>query len=88
MGPVGAGKPVVCCNPALFSLHAWHAHRGCPHQRPLGTRPPNPIQVLLEGNAMVLCSLIHASILKSGRQYVSSQEEADFMARARQFAAK
>lgn len=48
---------------------------------------PLPVQVLLEGNAMVLCSLIHASILKSGRQYVSSQEEADFMARARHFAA-
>ncbi|PRW59460.1 Calcium release-activated calcium channel isoform A [Chlorella sorokiniana] len=45
------------------------------------------LTVLLEGNAMVLCSLIHASILKSGRQYVSSQEEAEFMARARQFAA-
>ncbi|KAI7840230.1 hypothetical protein COHA_006012 [Chlorella ohadii] len=45
------------------------------------------LTVLLEGNAMVLCSLIHASILKSGRQYVSSQEEADFMARARHFAA-
>lgn len=47
-----------------------------------------PGQVLLEGNAMVLCSLIHASILKSGRQYLSSQEEAEFMARARQFALK
>lgn len=45
------------------------------------------LTVLLEGNAMVICSLIHASILKIGRSYVSSQEEADFMARARQFAA-
>lgn len=37
---------------------------------------------------MMLCSLIHASILKIGRTYVSSQEEADFMARARHWAAK
>jgi hypothetical protein len=47
-----------------------------------------PAQVLLEANAMVICSLIHASILKIGRSYVSSTEEADFMARARQFAAR
>lgn len=82
------GKLVVCCNPALLSLQTSHAQHGCPHQRPNVARPSHPIQVLLEGNAMVLCSLIHASILKSGRQYVSSQEEAEFMARARQFAAK
>lgn len=35
---------------------------------------------------MVLCELMHASILKIGRSYVSSQEEADFMAHARAFA--
>jgi hypothetical protein len=46
------------------------------------------LTVLLEANAMVICTLIHASILKTGRSYVSSQEEADFMARARQFAAR
>lgn len=45
------------------------------------------ITVALEANSMVLCSLIHASILKIGRSYVSSQEEAEFMARARQWAA-
>ncbi|KAL4429616.1 hypothetical protein ABPG77_008665 [Micractinium sp. CCAP 211/92] len=45
------------------------------------------ITVALEANAMMLCSLIHASILKIGRTYVSSQEEADFMARARHWAA-
>ncbi|KAI3435756.1 hypothetical protein D9Q98_001814 [Chlorella vulgaris] len=45
------------------------------------------LTVLLEANAMVICSLIHASILRTGRSYVSSQEEADFMARARHFAA-
>lgn len=37
---------------------------------------------------MVICSLIHASILHIGRSYVSSPEEADFMARARAFAAR
>ena len=47
-----------------------------------------PAQVLLEANAKEICSLIHASILKIGRSYVSSTEEADFMARARQFAAR
>lgn len=46
------------------------------------------LTVLLEANAMVICTLIHASILKTGRSYISSQEEADFMARARQFAAR
>ncbi|KAL4458369.1 hypothetical protein ABPG75_013234 [Micractinium tetrahymenae] len=45
------------------------------------------ITVALEANSMVLCSLIHGSILKIGRSYVSSQEEADFMARARHWAA-
>lgn len=49
---------------------------------------PPARQVALEANAMMLCSLIHASILKIGRTYVSSQEEADFMARARHWAAK
>ena len=56
-----------------------------PHACP--GRPPPAMQVLLEANAMVICSLIHASILKIGRSYVSSTEEADFMARARQFVA-
>jgi calcium release-activated calcium channel protein 1 len=46
------------------------------------------LTVLLEANAMVICSLIHASILRIGRSYVSPSEEAEFMARARQFAAK
>ena len=46
------------------------------------------VQVLLEANAMVICSLIHASILRIGRSYVSSVEEADFMARARAFGAR
>ena len=44
------------------------------------------LTVALEANAMVMCSLIHASILKAGRAYVSLQEEADFMTRARDFA--
>lgn len=52
------------------------------------SRPRRRPQVLLEGNAMVICALIHASILKIGRSYVSSQEEAEFIARARAFAAK
>ncbi|PSC68395.1 Calcium release-activated calcium channel [Micractinium conductrix] len=43
------------------------------------------LTVALESCSMVLCSLIHASILRIGRGYVSSQEEADFMARARQW---
>ena len=49
---------------------------------------PSRRQVTLEANAMVICSLIHASVLKTGRSYVSVQEEADFMARARLFVAK
>lgn len=42
--------------------------------------------VALNVNAMMMCALIHASILKSGPEYVSDAEEADFMSRCRQFA--
>ena len=44
------------------------------------------LQVALNVNAMMMCALIHASILKSGPEYVSDAEEADFMSRCRQFA--
>ncbi len=43
-------------------------------------------QVGLECNAMMACSLIHSSILKTGRAYVSTEDEADFIMRARTFA--
>ena len=46
------------------------------------------LTVAVEALAMVMCSLIHASILKTGRAYVSAEEEADFMARANEFAAR
>ena len=35
---------------------------------------------------MVMCGLIHASILKMGRAYVTEEEEAEFIHRCRDFA--
>ena len=37
-------------------------------------------------NAMVTTSLMHASILKTGKNFVSEEDEADFIFRCRQFA--
>eukprot|EP00210_Caulerpa_lentillifera_P002186 g2100.t1 len=37
-------------------------------------------------NSMVTCSFMHASILKTGRKYVSEADEANFMFRCRHFA--
>jgi hypothetical protein len=42
--------------------------------------------VCLNVNAMMMCGLIHASILKSGRAYVTEEEEADYIFRCREFA--
>lgn len=41
-----------------------------------------PVQVALEMGAMVLCSVMLASILRSGKSYLSEAEEAEFMAKA------
>ncbi|GMH34123.1 hypothetical protein BSKO_01957 [Bryopsis sp. KO-2023] len=37
-------------------------------------------------NSMVTCSLMHASILKTGRRYVSEEDEAEFIFHSRQYA--
>jgi hypothetical protein len=42
--------------------------------------------VALELNAVVVCALMLSSILKAGKQYVSAEEEAEFMSRALAFA--
>lgn len=44
------------------------------------------VQVGLMVISMVTCSLMHASILKTGKRYVSEEDEADFIFRCRQYA--
>lgn len=43
-------------------------------------------QVALSFSSMVMCGLIHASILKMGRAFVTEEEEAEFIHRCREFA--
>lgn len=45
------------------------------------------LTVGLNLNAMVLCSLMLSSILRNGKQYVSDEEESDYLFRCRRFAA-
>ncbi|KAK9864777.1 hypothetical protein WJX84_005167 [Apatococcus fuscideae] len=42
--------------------------------------------VALSLNSMMICGLIHASIMKVGHDYVSEEQEAEFMASCREFA--
>ncbi|KAK9840263.1 hypothetical protein WJX74_006466 [Apatococcus lobatus] len=42
--------------------------------------------VALSLNSMMICGLIHASIMKTGHDYVSEEQEAEFMASCRDFA--
>ena len=46
------------------------------------------LQVALCLNSMMICGLIHASIMKTGHDYVSEEQEAEFMAACRDFALK
>ena len=46
------------------------------------------MQVGLNAQAMVTSSLMHASILRSGKQYVDEEAEAEFMHQCVQFAAR
>ena len=43
-------------------------------------------QVALSFSSMTMCGLIHASILKMGRSYVTEEEEAEFIHHCRAFA--
>ncbi len=43
-------------------------------------------QVALSFSSMTMCGLIHASILKMGRTYVTEEEEAEFIHHCRDFA--
>ncbi len=43
-------------------------------------------QVALSFSSMTMCGLIHASILKMGRSYVTEEEEAEFIHHCRNFA--
>mmetsp|Transcript_43813 Transcript_43813/g.78298 ORF Transcript_43813/g.78298 Transcript_43813/m.78298 type:complete len:384 (-) Transcript_43813:112-1263(-) len=45
------------------------------------------LTVVLMVNAFVSCSLVHASILKSGKKYVSEAQEADFIWKCHQYEA-
>eukprot|EP00873_Tetraselmis_striata_P020878 jgi/Tetstr1/441142/TSEL_029403.t1 len=45
------------------------------------------LTVVLNVNAFVACSLVHASILKSGKKYVSEGQEADFIWKCHQYTA-
>ena len=44
------------------------------------------VQVALSFSSMTMCGLIHASILKMGRSYVTEEEEAEFIHHCRDFA--
>ncbi len=44
------------------------------------------LQVALSFSSMTACGLIHASILKMGRSYVTEEEEAEFIHHCRDFA--
>ena len=44
------------------------------------------MQVALSFSSMTMCGLIHASILKMGRSYVTEEEEAEFIHHCRDFA--
>lgn len=44
------------------------------------------MQVALSFSSMTMCGLIHASILKMGRSYVTEEEEAEFIHHCRAFA--
>lgn len=43
-------------------------------------------QVGLSINAMSLCGLVHAAVLKTAKLYVDESEEAEYMRRCRDFA--
>lgn len=48
-------------------------------------RCPLPWQVGLETLCVIICSLMLVSVFKTGKRYVSDEEEAEFMARCRDF---
>lgn len=43
------------------------------------------LQVGLETLCVIICSLMLVSVFKTGKRYVSDEEEAEFMARCREF---
>jgi hypothetical protein len=55
--------------------------RGWGHAVPITTL----LQVGLETLCVIICSLMLVSVFKTGKRYVSDEEEAEFMARCRDF---
>lgn len=47
--------------------------------------PSLPCQVGLETLCVIICSLMLVSVFKTGKRYVLDEEEAEFMARCRDF---
>jgi calcium release-activated calcium channel protein 1 len=52
-----------------------------------GQQSERGVQVGLNAQAMVTCSLMHASILRSGKEYVGEEAEAEYMQKCQWFIA-
>lgn len=78
-----------CATLILFDQSTHHQDLGSGVLRMFRTKGRYLVhlgQVALSFSSMTMCGLIHASILKMGRSYVTEEEEAEFMHHCRDFA--